>query len=539
MKKGSAGTTIQFRFTGIMIGIIAISYAWMGTSWSHEKPQYGGILTFALSHEPPTYDGHREQTVGLTHPVSPHYSLLLRFNAEHYPKIEGDLAEAWTVSPEYKTYTFRIRKGVKFHDGSFLISRDIKASYEKIIFPPAGVVSTRRAHYMEVEKVEAPDDYTVVFQLKWPVASFLTTLASPFNYIYKADILAKNPRWYEKNIMGTGPFKFVEHITGSHWLGKRNEDYFIKGRPFLDGYRAIYIKDDAARKGAIRAERVAGDFTYTAPPLKDDLVRAMGNKVKVEEIASSSGILAYFNCQKKPFDDYRVRRALTLAVDRWEGSKVLYRITNSKEVGGLLRPGSQLAMSEAELTRLAGFSKDITASRKEARRLLREAGFPDGFSFEMKNRAVTYEKEAIWFIDQWRHIGVNVTQKILDTGGHYQDFKSGNFAVTAYGFHDYVDEPDLQFARFISFDKSPNNYCRYTDRILDDLYAKQSQTMDPAERKKLCTQFQVRVLDEMAYVCPALWRHRIVPYSAKVKGWKALPSHYLNADLTNVWLSKD
>jgi len=103
-----------------------------------------------------------------------------------------------------------------------------------------------------VEKVETPDDHTVVFRLKWPAASFLGSLASPWNYIYKAEILAKDPHWYKKNVMGTGPFKFVEHVAGSHWVGKRNEDYFVKGRPYLDGYRATFIEDTGARVAAVR-----------------------------------------------------------------------------------------------------------------------------------------------------------------------------------------------------------------------------------------------------------------------------------------------
>jgi peptide/nickel transport system substrate-binding protein len=307
----------------------------------------------------------------------------------------------------------------------------------------------------------------------------------------------------------------------------------------LDGYRSTYIKDDATRVAAIRSGRVTGSFTYNPPSQRDDLVRALGDKIKVEEISSSSGILAIINCEKKPFDDPRLRRAMTLAFDRWEGSKVLSRISNTKEVGGLLRPGSEFAMNENELTQLAGFSRDIAASRKEARRLLREAGIPEGFGFELKNRAVTFDKEAIWFMDQWRQIGLMATQKTLETGVHYKDMRSGNFQVLVYSIHDYMDEPDIQLARFISSDKSQNNYSRYVDRVLDGLYEKQSQAMDPAERKQLCRQFQIRVLDEMAYVCLAPWRHRIVPYHAKVKGWKALPSHYLNWDLADVWLSQD
>ena len=242
-----------------------------------EKPQHGGILIFAVGGEPPTYDGHRESTFGLIHPISPHYSLLLKFDEDQYPKVIGDLAESWTVSKDQRTYTFKIRKGVKFHDGSILTSKDVKATYDKIIFPPQGVISVRASLFIRAwKRWKTPDDYTVVFHLKWASVSFLASLASPWNYIYKAEILAKNIRWYEKNIMGTGPFKFVEHVAGSHWVGKRNEDYFQKGLPYLDGYRALFIQDTSARVSAIRAGRVHVEFRGFPPTQRDDLVRAMG-----------------------------------------------------------------------------------------------------------------------------------------------------------------------------------------------------------------------------------------------------------------------
>ncbi|HYB21957.1 MAG TPA: ABC transporter substrate-binding protein, partial [Thermodesulfobacteriota bacterium] len=132
---------------------------------TEEKPQHGGILVFAVGGEPPTYDGHRESTFGLIHPISPHYSLLLKFDEDRYPTVIGDSAESWTISKDQKIYTFKIRRGVKFHDGSILTSKDVKATYDKIIFPPQGVISPRFAFYSCVEKVEAPDDATVVFHL--------------------------------------------------------------------------------------------------------------------------------------------------------------------------------------------------------------------------------------------------------------------------------------------------------------------------------------------------------------------------------------
>jgi len=526
------------------IGLI-LAFVCLGTigefAWAaEEKPQSGGTLTYAVGAAPPSFDAHRESTYAVIHPIAPHYSLLLKFDQKNYPKVVGDLAESWTVSADSKTYTFKIHKGVKFHDGSLLTSKDIKASYDKIVFPPTGIVSARKAFYDVVEKIEAPDDHTVVFRLKRPSASFMISLASPWNWIYKADILAKDPRWYEKNVMGSGAFKFVEYVTGSHWVGKKHEGYFVKGRPYLDGYRAVFIRDVGARAAAIRGGRVQAEFRYFSPSVRDDLVRAMGDKAKVQELLGGSVNTVIFNCEAKPFNDPRVRRAMSLALDRWEGFKALERIAEvGTSITGLLSPASEFAMTEAELMQLAGFSKNGEASKKEARRLLKEAGVPEGFSIELLNRQ-EYEPMTIWLIDQWRQVGLNVTQKVQEVGAYYKALRSGEYKVAIHYISDYISDPDLLFLVWLSSDISPANFGRYIDRTLDGLYQKQSAAMDPVERKKLSRQFQTRVLDEMAYGFPPVgWTKRISIHSAKVKGWIALPHHFLNVDLVDVWLEKD
>src|SRR5256712_5438190 len=237
---------------GLLIGILAALLA--APAGAQERPRYGGELVFAVPSEPPSYDAHREETFGVIHPLAPHYNTLLRPDPTDRTatKIVGDLAESWTISKDGRTYTLKLRRGVKFHDGSEMTSKDVKASYDKIIFPPAGVASDRKGEYLDVEAVQAPDPYTVVFRLKWTSGSFLMSLASPWNWIYKADILAKDMRWYETNVMGTGPFVFVEHVKGSHWVGKRNPNNWDKVKPFLNGYRAIFIKDSAAQVAAVR-----------------------------------------------------------------------------------------------------------------------------------------------------------------------------------------------------------------------------------------------------------------------------------------------
>ena len=268
---------------------------------AQEQPRSGGELIMAVPSEPPSYDGHREETFGLIHPIAPFYSLLLRVDPNDYTKVVGDVAERWTVADDKLSYTFTIRKGVTFHDGSPVTAKDVKASYDKIIFPPAGVVSDRQGQYTVVEAVEAPDDDTVRFRLKWPSASFLLSLASPWNFIYKADMLAKDMHWYEQNIMGSGPFVFVEHVRGSHLIGKRNPNYWDKGKPYLDGYRALFISDTAARVAALKGERAHIEFRGLAPKQRDEIVKALGAKATVQESPWDCILLVTMNHEKKPF----------------------------------------------------------------------------------------------------------------------------------------------------------------------------------------------------------------------------------------------
>jgi peptide/nickel transport system substrate-binding protein len=497
---------------------------------------------FVVPAEPPSWDAHREETFAIVHPAAPHYNTLLRVDPfdRSGTRIVGDLADSWTVSRDGRVYTFTLRKGVRFHDGGELTSRDVKATYDKIVFPPPGVPSNRKGEYIVVEAVETPDPLTVVFRLKWPSASFVPSLASPFNWIYRADILARDPRWYERNVMGTGPFTFVEYVKGSHWSGKRNPNYWDKGKPYLDGYRAVFVKDSAAQVAAIRGQRAMIQFRGFSPAERDSLAAALGPKLTVQESPWECVNPLALNHERKPFNDRRVRRALTLALDRWQGAPALAKITIFKEVTGVQGPGTPFAATTPELERLAGYGRDVPAARAQARQLLREAGVADGFAFTFKNRAIPnpYEALGVWLADQWRQIGLNVKIDTLELGTLYADIRGGNFEVAA-DFHcSYIVEPDLALFKFQSTDVSPVNYGRYTDRSLDELYQRQSRATDREERRRLIREFERRLLDDEAHYIYTFQWHRIVPHSARVRGWTITPSHFLNNQLDTVWLAE-
>ena len=530
-----------FRIRSVLLAALAVILAaGVLPAVAQDKPRYGGELVFVVPSEPPSYDGHQEETFGVTHPVAPHYNTLLRVDPfdKTGTKPVPDLAESWTISKDGMTYTFKLRRGVKFHDGAEMTSKDVKASFDKIIFPPPGMKSSRKASYQAVEVVEAPDPYTVRFRLKWPEASFLLNMASPWNFIYRADILAKDIHYYEAHIDDTGPFKFVEHVKGSHWVGKKNPDYWDKGKPYLDGYRALFVSSSSAQVAGVRGERAHIQFRGFTPADRDSLVAALGPKITVQESPWDCVLMVAMHHEKKPFDDKRVRRALTLALDRYEASKNLSKIAIVKDVGGIQVPGTPWATPPEELEKLAGYGHDIAKSRAEAKRLLREAGVPEGFSFTFKNRGIPqpYEPVGIWLIDQWRQIGLNVKQEIIEASAYHPMLKRGDFEVAMDFACGFIVEPDLDLQRFVS--NSDANYGKHKDKVIDDLFTKQARAIDPNERRTLLRALEKRLLDEEVHVFYTLQWHRIIPHSAKVKGWTITPSHYLNNQLDTVWLTE-
>ena len=438
-----------------------------------------------------------------------------------------------------RTYAFTIRDDAKFHDGTGLTAYDVAASWNRIVAPPEGVISARRGYYSMIDTVEAPDPKTVVFHLKFATAAFLPALADPYAFIYEKQILDRDPHWYEKNIMGSGPFRFTEYQLGQSISGVRNPDYYRPGLPYLDGFTGIFAEKQATRVAAIRADRAAIEFRGFPPATRDELQAALGDQLTVQESDWNCGALITPNHKRKPFDDARVRRALTLAIDRWGDAPALSRITIERTVGGVGFPGSPLAATKEELEQLAGYWPDIEKSRAEAKRLLKEAG-AEGLTFELLNRNVDqpYKFNATWAIDEWSKIGVKATQRVMATGPYGEALRNGDFAVTLDGDCQNIVTRLLDGTKYLPHSVSPSNYGNYDDPEEIELYDRMLREPDFARQRDLMRQFEKRVLDTEAHEIFLLWRYRIVPYRSYVKGFKISPSHYVNQDLATIWLDK-
>jgi peptide/nickel transport system substrate-binding protein len=500
-----------------------------------ETPVRGGILNFAVVAEPPNYDCHSNTTFGHTHPIAPHYSTLLKFHGKSYPEVTGDLAESWTAAPDGMSYTFKLHKGIKFHDGSPLTSADVKASYERIIRPPEGIVSVRRSYYSDFGDIETPDDLTIIFKMKTQVAGVLPLLASPFNCIYSAAKLKENPRYPEREIMGSGAFTFVEHVRGATWTAKRFDGYFKPGLPYLDGYKAFFVKSSTVLTGLLGGQFDA-EFRFRSPAERDQLVSQLGDKVWVKEQPLTSALIVIFNTKRPPFNNEKVRQALSLAIDRWGGGAALGKIAAIRYVGGVARPGYEMALPESELVKIPGFGKDPAAARAEATKLLKEAGV-DKLSFKLLNRSATdpYTAAGVYLLDQWRRIGVTAVHEQFETAPYQAALSGGNFDVAIEFISDYTDDPTLQFTKMLSKRLTAVGYSDHQDDKIDSLYQAQQRAIDPVERKRIVNELDRYVLTT-ANAVPFLWFQRIVVQPTRLKGWYAMPSHYLGQDLSDVWL---
>jgi peptide/nickel transport system substrate-binding protein len=515
-----------------------------GVASAEEVPKRGGTLTYMIPADaPPSFDGHREATFATVHAVAPFYSVLIRANPENPASTAEFVCDVCTEIPEPseagRTYAFQIRDDVKFQDGSRLTADDVAASWNKIVDPAEGVISARRGYYSMIEKVEATNPKTVVFHLKFATAAFLPALTDPYAFIYKKQLLDKDPHWFEKNIMGSGPFRFKEYEAGQSISGVRNPDYYHNGLPYLDGFTGIFADKQAVRVSAIRGDRAAIEFRGFPPATRDELKAVLGNEVAVQESDWNCANLITPNHQRKPFDDARVRRALTLAIDRWNSAPALSRITVMRTVGGIVFPGSPLAATKAELEQIAGFWPDIEKSRAEAKRLLKEAG-QENLSFELLNRNVDqpYKFQANWVIDDWSKIGVKVAQRVVPTGPYGEAIRQGEFDALIDGECQNIVNPLLDGTKYLPHSVSDANYGFYEDPAEVELYDRMLREPDVAKQRVMMRQFEKRVLDEEAHEIFLLWRYRIVPYRSYVKGWKIGPSHYVNQDLATIWLDR-
>jgi peptide/nickel transport system substrate-binding protein len=332
------------------------------------------MLNGVIEGDPPSLDLHQVETYQAVYPVAPAVNLLVQFDPQDHTRVIPDLAQQWDISPDNKTYTFHLVQNAKFHHGKPLRSEDVKASFDRIINPPQGVLSPRKESFATVDGVEAPDDFTVRFVLKRATPSLLVNIAQGWNAIYPKDILdAKGGM--KSDLIGTGPFKLKNYQRGTSVELVKNPEYHVAGRPYLDGI-TYYIIPDA---NTVFSAFVNGQllvWRYSVKPDVDELKRQLGDKFRITKVVDQSTHVMELNAKRKPWDDPRIRQAVSLAIDRQAAVSL---VTKGEGVAtGVMAPGGQWSLSSDDLVKLPGYGSNKADDLARAKQLLAEAGFPNG-----------------------------------------------------------------------------------------------------------------------------------------------------------------
>ena len=281
------------------------------------NPKRGGTFVQAGRSLAPIFDIHQCSSSTCIFPMAPVYDNLVRFDPFNVgmSSIISDLAHGWTVSNDLLTYTFFLRDA-RWHDGRAFTAQDVKATYDRIIFPPQGVLSIRKGLFEAVTSVEVIDSHTVRFNLREPRGYFLSALSLSWNVIYQKRQLDAHSQDLKavKIPVGTGPFKFVDYVVGERWRHERNGDYWNPRLPYLDGM----VIHDLASPATSAAALAKGELDYAnnigGPDIKAQADRLEGIVVNLYRHPSFCGF--WYNVNREPWGDARMRRAVHWAIDK-------------------------------------------------------------------------------------------------------------------------------------------------------------------------------------------------------------------------------
>ena len=503
-----------------------------GAQAEQEQPQTGGVINQPLPTDPPSLDLHQVTTYTGVWPVAPCLNQLVQFDpakpGDTPQDIVADLAEKWEqVDPT--TMVFNLKKGVKFHDGSDFTSEDVKAQLEWIKRPPQGKTSPRAASQATVDAYETPDPSTVRVRLSRPTASYLMNLASHYFAIGQAkDIIANGGMGPQ--VIGTGPFKLKSYQRSNFVELEKNPNYHVAGRPYLDGLKFFIIPDYTTRLTNFlggQYHMLYGEITRADQQrMRDEL----GNKVETPEVPSYTRDLVFMNARRKPYDDIRVRQAISLALDRDAAISVVRQ--GGAYRGGYMSPKGIWALPEAELRKFDGYDKP---NIEKAKQLLAAAGVQTPLDASATTRT-DFKDMAEFVKDQLAKIGINVRLTLADTATAQPVLQRGDFDIGPWTISINIDDPDATFSE-ISTSNAVRNWSAVKDPQIDVLYEKQSQIFDMNERKQVVQDLEKQALSQ--YQIATLYFY-LLPFGRyrSVRNFVFHESLYTNRRMESAWLKQ-
>jgi peptide/nickel transport system substrate-binding protein len=503
----------------------------------------GGILEVYHRDNPPSGSILEEATNSTVSPYMGVFNNLVMFDqhkaVNSLDTIIPDLATEWSWNADKTQLIFKLRQGVKWHDGKPFTAKDVKCTFDLLQgkAKPGLRKNPRKSWFTNLVNVSADSDYQATFHLKRRQPSMLALLASGYSPIYPCHV---PPATMRTHPIGTGPFKFVEFKQNEHIKFVKNPDYWKKGRPYLDGHEWTIIRSRSTRELAF----VAGKFDMTYPlditvPMMKDVKKQAPNTI-CDLVTGNVSRNLIVNRDKPPFDNPKIREAMALAIDRKAFIEILSE--GNGVIGGALLPPPDgvWGMPPEILHTIKGYGPDIEANRAAARKIMESLGYGPDKRLKVKvstRNIAIYRDPAVILIDHLKEIYIDGELETIETSNWHAKVARKDYAVGLNATGIGVDDPDAMFYENYACG-SQRNYTGYCNKELQALFDKQSMMEDVGERKKLVWEIDRRLQEDQAR--PIIFHYKgATCYQPYVKGYTQMTNSVYNGwRLEDVWLDK-
>jgi peptide/nickel transport system substrate-binding protein len=511
-----------------------------GTAFAQKQ---GGILKIGQFDSPASMSIHEESSNTAEGPMMVVSNNLVLYD-QHEPQnslqsIRPDLATDWSWDEDRTRLTFRLRQGVKWHDGKPFTARDVKCTWDMLVGKSSEKLrlDPRKAWYRNLQEVTTNGDYEVTFTLQRPQPALLALLASGWAPVYPCHV---SPRDIRSHPIGTGPLKFVEFKPSEVIRVARNLEYWKPGRPYLDGIEYPIIKNPATRILALVSGQIDMIQPYTlTPPLMKD-VKARAPQAISELVPQNISRDLLINRNRPPFDDRNLRRAMGLSLDRKASIDILEEGRGDIGAAMMPPPEGRWGMPPEIAATLPGYGLDVQKNRAEAREIMQAHGSgPDkrlAIKVATRNTAPAVNATVV-LVDQLKEIYIDGEVEPIDNAQWFAKVMRHDYAVALGATFNAVDEPDQIFYETYACgaENNPDGYC---NPEIDKLIDRQSVEFDQEKRKNLVWEIERRLAEDGAR--PIIYHARAAtcrqPY---VQGFTSMVNSVYNGwRFEDIWLDR-
>lgn len=485
------------RFTSWMVAILSLA----ATAASAQTA--GGTLRITHRDSPASVSIHEEGTNSVLTPMMAVFNNLVIYDQHvkqnSFGSIVPELATAWSWNEDFTRLTFKLRDGVKWHDGKPFTSKDVQCTWNLLAGRSTDKMrlNFRQGWYKNLADVTTANDFEVTFHLTRPQPAFLALLASGFSPVYPCHVPASVMR---TRPIGTGPFKLAEFKSNESIKLTKNPDYWKPGRPYLDAIEFTIIPNRATAILAFVADKFDMTFPFeiTIPLVKSVTSQAPDAICEIASSNVSTNLMV--NRTVAPFDNPDMRRAMALALDRKAFIDILSEGKN--DAGGAMLPPPEggWGLPPEILQTLPGYGSDLEQNRTEAQRLMRSLGYgPDKrLKIKVSTRNIpAYRDPAVILIDQLKQIYIDGDLDVVETAVWHGRIARKDFIIALNLTGSGVDDPDQQFyENYVC--GAQRNYTGYCNPEIDAMVNRQSAESDQEKRKKLVWEIDRKLQEDGA-----------------------------------------